>query len=350
MGVGHHPPPMIEIDGAGGGGQILRSALSLSMVTGHPFRLTNVRGGRDDPGLRPQHVAGVETAARLCNATVAGAEPRGDQLVFEPGPIDGDISLEIDIGTAGSVTLLFDILLPIAATPGLEGPVTVTAMGGTDVKWSPTIGFLTRVKLPVLGRFGFEVTATTAATGFYPKGGGEATLRVRPSDPHPFALTERGPFEIVEIYSKAAAGLADSEVAERQARAAAERLRGNDRPVTIAAVESVETASLGSSVLLRARYRGSLTGFDALGERGKPAEAVGEEAAERFLAFDRGPGAVDRYLADQLLVPLALAGGEVRIPTVTPHVETNRETIAAFGYDLALRRHPDGTATVKAPP
>jgi len=194
------------------------------------------------------------------------------------------------------------------------------------------------------------VTATTATTGFYPKGGGEATLRVRPSDPHPIALTERGPFEIVEIFSKAAADLADREVAERQARAAADRLRGNDRPVAIAAVESVETSSLGSSILLRARYRTSLAGFDALGERGKPAEAVGEDAAERFLAFDRGAGAVDRHLADQLLVPLALAGGAVRIPAVTPHVETNRETIAAFGYDLDLTRHPDGTATIRAPP
>lgn len=345
---GREPSNMIEIDGSGGGGQMLRSALSLSMVTGEAFRMENVRGGRDDPGLRPQHVAGVRTAARLCDATVEGDEAGAEMLVFEPGPIV-KTTLQVDIGTAGSVPLLFDIILPVAASGHLSEPVTVTATGGTDVKWSPTFGYLSRIKLPLLGRFGFDVDASLTATGFYPKGDGEGTLCVRPSDPQPLALAERGPFEVVEIYSKAAASLADRRVAERQAEAAAETLRGNDRRVTINAVEAVETASPGSSILLRARYGTVLAGFDALGERGKPAEDVGEEAVRRFLAFDRAGGAVDRHMADQLLVPLALAGGEVRIPDVTAHVETNRETITAFGFDLALEEHADGTATVIGP-
>lgn len=339
---------MIEIDGATGGGQVLRSALSLSMVTGEPFRIVDIRGGREDPGLRPQHLAGVNLAGRLCDATVEGDAQGSTSLSFAPGPLTG-ADLDVDIGTAGSVTLLFDIVLPIAGYDGLE-PVVVTAAGGTDVKWSPTFAYFSRVKLPLLRRWGFDASTSIAGTGFYPVGGGEATLRIHPSEPTPTDLVERGPIDVVEVYSKCSASLADRNVAERQAQAAADRLRGNDLPVRIASVEVVESASPGSSILLCGRYHRSVGGVDNLGERGRSAETIGEQAANRLLAFHHGPGAVDPYLADQILLPLALAGGEVVIPAITDHVRSNRDVIVAFGFDITVEENADGSAVVSAQP
>lgn len=337
---------MIEIDGAEGGGQLLRTALALAAVTGEPFRMTDVRRRRPNPGLAPQHVAAVDLAARLCDARTEGARLESETLTFHPGHPRGE-DIRADIGTAGAVTLLFDTVLPVASA--LDVPLSVTATGGTDVAWAPTVGYYEYVKLPLLAMVGLDARLHVARTGYYPAGGGEATLTVSPGPFVPFELTERGAFEGIEIRSKASTSLAERNVAERQADAARTMLDAAGMPTGTPAVEYGETRSPGSGVLVTGRYGRTRAGFSALGELGKPAERVGREAASRFLAFHAGPGAIDQHMADQMLVPLALAGGAVRIPTVTAHVETNLAVIRRFDYELSLDRDPDGSALVSAP-
>ena len=169
---------MLEIDGGDGGGQVVRTAVTLSALSGRAVTVGDVRGARSTPGMRPQHVAAVEAAAALCSATVEGATTGADALVFDPGPLRAD-DVAVDVGTAGSVPLVFDTVLPLAAA--LAEPATVTATGGTDVEWSPPVDYLRRVKLPLLSMAGLEADLSVDGRGFYPVGGGEATLSLSPS-------------------------------------------------------------------------------------------------------------------------------------------------------------------------
>ncbi|WP_240334711.1 RNA 3'-terminal phosphate cyclase [Halorussus sp. MSC15.2] len=329
---------LLELDGSAGGGQLLRTALALSMVTDRPFRMESVRGDRPTPGLKPQHLAAVRAAAEVCDATVDGAELGSEQLEFRPGTPTGG-RVEIDVGTAGSVALLFDALLPVA--PRLDRPLSVTATGGTDVKWSPTMAYYRRVKLPLVRRAGVFAAVDCHRSGFYPVGGGRATLWLAPSSLSALDLTDRGSLEGVRVHSKASADLAEGEVAERQATTAAERLREelhDEVSVTERTVSTVESDSPGSALAVALDYEETTAGFDALGERGKPAEEVGSEAAESALAFywdDRGC-AVDAHTADQLVVFLALAGGRVAIPEVSDHVRTGADLVTEFGFPVEI--------------
>lgn len=330
---------MRTIDGGDGGGQIVRTALTLAAVTTTAFAIEDVRSARDPPGLRPQHRAGVRLLAALTDAAVEGDEVGSTEIAFDPRSPPGG-TVEVDLETAGSLPLLFETVLPLGAVA--EAPIRVTATGGTDVKWSPSIGYQRRVKVPLLNRAGHDVELSVERTGFYPVGGGRASLAVRPCAPTSLHLPNRGSLRAIEIHSKASEDLADAEVVERQREGLVEALGDHAKAVAQAEATYVDSASTGTSVLLVARYADAIAGFDALGERGKPAEVVGAEAAEAFLAFHAGPGAVDRNLADQLLVPLALGGGEVWIPAVTDHVRTNVEVIERFGIAIQEADHPDG--------
>jgi RNA 3'-terminal phosphate cyclase (ATP) len=319
---------MLDVDGEDGGGQVVRTSLALAAVTGEAVRLSNVRTGRPNPGLRPQHLAAVGLVEELCDAEVEGDTEGSDSLTVRPDGLRGG-RVEADIGTAGSVTLLFDTVLPLA--PALPEPLTVVATGGTDVMWAPPLDYTRRVKAPLLSRVGVDALVTTDRRGFYPAGGGRATLSLAPSTPSTVDLTERGDLRSVEIYSTASDSLVDSEVAGRQAQGAMEALDGMDVPSEVAAVEYAETRSTGSVVVLDATYAETRAGFDALGERGTPAEAVGRSAAEAFAAFHVGFGCVDDHMADQLLPFLALAGGELLVPDVTDHVATHVDVLETFG-------------------
>ena len=336
---------MLTLDGAGGGGQILRTALSLATVTDTSVRIENIRGSRPDPGLKPQHLTAVDLVAELCDAEVDGAELEAESLTFQPGEARRT-SLQAAVGTAGSLTLLFDTVLPIAATA--DEPFELTATGGTNVKWAPTIEYQQLVKEPLIATWGVDATIALSKTGFYPVGGGEATLRTTPSSLSPIELETRGELEDVEIYSKASEDLTDPEVADRQASHAKDELEAAGFPATVQRVDYVSTASTGSSLLLRGVYEQSVVGFDALGERGRTSETVAEGAVQQFTAFHDTDGAVDVHMADQLMPFLALASGRVQIPAVSAHVESNLDVIGAFGSDLRLDRQDDGTAVLEA--
>lgn len=336
---------MITIDGTAGGGQLLRTALSLSTITDTPFRIDDVRSTRPDPGLKPQHLTAVQLVTDLCDADVEGAELESDSLTFRPGSARRT-PLEADVGTAGSVTLLFDTILPMAAT--YDEPFQLTATGGTNVKWAPTVEYHQLVKLPLLANWGVDADIDLFKTGFYPAGGGKATLQTTPSSLSRFELETRGEIKRVEIYSKAAEELAERNVAERQAAHAKEELKNAGFPTEIQRIEYVSTRSIGSSLLLRGVYEYTVVGIGALGERGRTSEAVADGAVQQFTAFHASNAPVDAFMGDQLMVILALAGGSVRIPTVTAHVQTNLGLVNAFGSDMRLDRQTDGTLTLRA--
>jgi RNA 3'-terminal phosphate cyclase (ATP) len=348
---------VIELDGSDGGGQLLRTALSLSGLTGRAFEMTGVRANRPTPGVRPQHLACVEAAATLTDATVEGDDPGSETIAFTPNRRPaGDAT--VAVGTAGSVALVFDTIIPFAA--GIDDPVSVTASGGTDVEWAPTFDFLRRVKLPLLARSGLAADVVLHRRGFYPVGGGRASLHLAPSSLRPLSVERRGA-PVASVHAVAATALAEADVCER----ALDRVRSRLAPPVVEppADESAEpsarsTLSLAETTaayaetdcpgfaLLVVLADGTRAGFDALGERGVPAEDVADEAVDAAHAWLDGPGVVDPHLADQLVVPLALAGGRVRVPRLTAHVRTNREMIEAFGDELELDVRDDDAGGV----
>ncbi|MFC4439342.1 MULTISPECIES: RNA 3'-terminal phosphate cyclase [Natrialbaceae] len=362
---------MRELDGSNAGGQFLRTALTLSVLENQPVRLENVRGDRPNPGLAHQHLAVLETMAELCDAEVSGTELGAETIEFDPGLSDGGGSgngdgsdfgtarLEggsyaVDIGTAGSATLLFDAVLPLATV--LESRLSITVTGGTDVEWSPPLDYAGHVKLPLLGRYGLVASCEVDRRGFYPDGGGRVTLRLAPSTLEPLDLAERGDLEGVRLYSTESASLADRGVAHRQLEGALERLDvagpnrngGDDLEVLERQERTAASPSPGSALVIRVDHGTGIAGFGALGERGKPAERVGEDAADAANRFLEGSAPVDPHMGDQLLVSLALAGGRVRLPAVTDHVEASRELLASFGIETVLEyeHERDGEAVV----
>ncbi len=359
MSIEVEQPAMRKLDGADAGGQFVRTALTLSVVRNEPIRIENIRGDRSTPGLRHQHLAVVETMAELCDANVSGAELGGETISFdpalggetgsdahEPGRIAGG-SYSVDIGTAGSMTLLFDALLPLATV--LDAPLSVTATGGTDVKWSPPMEYFRAVKLPLVGQYGLVAACDIDRRGFYPDGGGRATLRLAPAELDRIELTDCGSIEAVRCFSTESQSLADRDVAHRQVEGAHERLSLDEEPnqngeLTERRETTVASHCPGSAVVIRVDHDTGSSGFTALGERGTPAERVGEDAADAANRWLESGAAVDRHMADQLLVILALAGGRLRIPTVTDHVRTSCDLLDSFGLDPIL--DDDGETTI----
>lgn len=323
---------MQVVDGSHGGGQVVRAAVTVAALTGTAVRVRGARSAREPPGLKAQHVAAIDAVAALCDADTEGVTVGATDFAFHPNePRGGEYA--VSVGTAGSVTLVFDAVLPVAAT--MTDPVSLTVTGGTDVAWAPTLDYYRYVKLRLLRACGVDASVTLARRGFYPAGGGRATLHVSPSpDRYPVTFTDRGDLGRIHVRSTASESLADAEVAERQATAAVDAL---PRSVNVErTVEYVDSESPGSVVDLAATYDDSRAGFSALGERGKPAEDVAADAVRDFEAFVATDAAVDRHLADQLLPFLALAGGRVRAPEVTNHVETHAHLFREFGYVIDI--------------
>lgn len=319
---------MLEIDGSGAGGQPLRTALSLSVCTDTAFRLRNVRADRPEPGLKHAHRAAIELLSVACDAEIEGAELGSETVVFEPGTGPRADELAVDVGTAGSATLVAEALLPAALT--VKEPLSASITGGTDVKWSPPVDYLRHVVLPPLRECGLDATVAVERRGFYPAGGGRIDVDLRPSALEPLELGERGAFECLTVRAVESESLAGADVATRMASAAAEAVSVPTETRT----ETVETASPGAVVTLVGETGRSRAGASALGERGVPAETIGERAAARFESWRSGGAAVDVHLGDQSLVWLALAGGTVSMPAETAHVRSNAETIRAFGFDV----------------
>jgi RNA 3'-terminal phosphate cyclase (ATP) len=307
---------------------VLRTALALSVVTGRPFELTAIRARRSRPGLAPQHLHAVRVFRELSGATCAGDTEGSSELSFEPGAARAG-SYRVDVGTAGSVTLILQaIALPLALA---DGSSAIDLRGGTHVPWSPPFNFIESCWNPFMRELGVELDVRLELAGFYPRGGGHVVARIEGGAKlKPLELTERGRLKSVEIVS-AAATVLPSHVRQRQASRAHAGVRSAGCEASVQLVK-LPSGSPGSVVAITGRFERTRVTTSALGARGKSAEAVGEEAAAEFREYLNRPGAVDGKLADQLVLPLGLAPGPSVYTTtrITEHLETNVETVRAF--------------------
>lgn len=340
---------VIDIDGSHGegGGQILRTALSLSMVTGCPFRMGNIRASRPRSGLMPQHLAAIWAAARLCQANVSGDQRSSQTLAFAPRrpPAAGsylfDIAQMAGMGSAGAVTLVLQTLLVPLAFAG--GTSTLVLRGGTHVPWTPPFDHLAQSYLPALRRMGLEASAELNRWGWYPVGQGEIVCKIRgtghPSNRSPFRqlnATTRGPLK--QITGRAVAANLPAHIAQRMADRAWSQLSDLNVPLHIEP-QRASASCPGAGIFLAAEYEEVVSSFSAYGHPGKRAEQVADEAVHDLREHHFSSAAIEVHLSDQLLLPLSLASGlsQFSVPVLTSHLKTNAWTIGQFGIaDISM--------------
>jgi RNA 3'-terminal phosphate cyclase (ATP) len=319
----------LTLDGSHGegGGQILRTALSLAVATNRPVTIMNVRAGRPRPGLQPQHLTAVRALAAVGDAEVEGAEIGSTALRFVPQRIrDGPYRFEV--GTAGAVSLIFQaLLLPLALA---EAPSRLALVGGTHVTWSPSFHYLAETFLPALAGMGIRAEIALRRWGWYPRGGGEMEATIVPTPRtalRGFVAETRD--EIAPIRGLSAVSHLPRSIAERQQRRAAERLQAAGVSAEIAIEERAPAFGAGTLVFLAIRAR---AGFSALGRRGLPAEEVADAAVEPLLAYLASQAAVDEHLADQLVPFCALANTESTFtcPAISRHLATVAWVVEQF--------------------
>ncbi len=331
---------LVVIDGreGEGGGQVLRSALTLSLITGKPFRLEHVRAKRKPAGLKAQHLTCVTGAAAVGSAKVEGAELGSSTVEFHPGEVSTEPRV-LDVGTAGATSLLLQCLFyPLA----LAGGAHLTLKGGTHVTFSPSFDYLARVWLPMVRCYGLDVTLHLDAAGFFPQGGGsvraeiQALQKPEKGEPLDFAPDE----QVTRAEVLSIVGGLPLDIARRQNDAASERLGRARLKVETEVVAPKVKSSKGSATLVWTKLESGLcAGESWLGERGVSAEEVGRVAAEHFLEFVESGGSFDVHLGDQVLLPAALAAAGFLGPKrathfvaaeVTEHLTTHVQVIQRF--------------------
>ncbi|MEE9513480.1 MAG: RNA 3'-terminal phosphate cyclase [Anaerolineales bacterium] len=341
---------MVEIDGAKGegGGQILRSALTLSLMTGRHFRILNIRARRSKPGLRPQHLTSVNAAVAVGQAQVDGAGLGSQELEFRPSSIHPG-SYRFEIPTAGSTSLVFQtIFLPLSTA---DSPSEIEIIGGTHVPWSPSFHYLDMNWLPAMGSLGFRADLELQLAGFYPQGGGRIRALIQPLRRiAPLERLSRG--DLLRVRGLSTVSNLPKSIAQRQRDRAVKRLTDLDTQVEIE-IQTLPSPGKGTLLLIQAEFESGQACYFGLGARGKSAERVADEAVDAFHAFLHGGGVVDEYLADQLLLPLAFADGdsEFRTSKITQHLLTNAEVIRAFGAaEIDIRGELDKVGVVRIMP
>jgi len=345
---------IIEIDGSigEGGGQVLRTAIALSALSMKPVRVYNIRAKRPNPGLRPQHMEGVRALAMLTRAKVEGLKLGSTTLTFHPtARASGRIS--INIGTAGSISLVLQAILPALAFS--HGKTEVEITGGTDVKWSPPIDYLKHVFLPHLSRMGYHVEIHVLRRGHYPRGGGKVRVITEPvREIKPITAVELG--EIVKVEGISHCVRLPRHVAERQASAAASFLKKagfNNVSISVEWYRPEEDRHLGpgSGIVLWAKSsKGAIIGSDALGEPRKRAEDVGMEAARKLVTEISKRAPIDRHIGDMLPPYMAIAAGrsEILVTELTLHAETNIAIVEKIlNVKFYVEKYQDGRARIK---
>lgn len=338
---------MLRIDGSygEGGGQIVRTALAFSALTGIAFEMDNIRKGRKKPGLKAQHIHCIKGLEKLCDAKVGYAELGSEKLRFIPGKIKGK-TISLDIGTAGSISLLLQALLLPSIFADTKTRLRIT--GGTSGKWAMPFDFFNNIFVPHIRKFCEKIDVKLERRGYYPAGGGKVDIKITPkyklSDFKNFSelrnhileneknieLTEQGKLLQIKGISHASLNLEKAEVAERQAKTARTLLAKFNAPMQIK-TEYANTLSDGSGITLWAKFslkdemdfsNPIILGSDALGERGKRAENVGKEAAEALTKEIESKAAVDFHTADNL-IPFLVFGGKIKTSEITNHCKTN---------------------------
>lgn len=321
---------LIDIDGSQGegGGQILRTTIGLCAALGRSVRIRRIRAGREQSGLRPQHVTAVRAVATICQGRLSGDEVGSSDLTFEPGPVQPG-SYKFDIGTAGSTTLVLQGLLP--ALMLADGDTDVTVTGGTHNPMAPSFEYLRDVFGPLVTAANVQAYFEMIRPGFYPAGGGKVHMHVvglgEKDNLDPIRISDRGQLRRIEGLSAASDKLS-MHIIDRQARTAEHILRHDGYKLDM---EHATWPSLspGTTVFVRAAFARSVAGYFALGKLHKPAEQVAQEAACNMLRFLKSEAAVDEHAADQLVTIAALCPAESVFTTecVTSHLLTNAEVV-----------------------
>jgi len=322
---------MLEIDGAHGegGGQLVRTAVALAAIRGVPVRISRIRAGRQKPGLAPQHIAAVRAVASMCDALCEGVELRSTALSFTPRRPRGG-RYRVDVGTAGSITLVLQAMLPVAVACGERCRISVR--GGTDVRAAPPVDYFRQVLMPLLARMGLCAELTVERRGYYPRGGGEARLELAPAPRlAPFIADDPGPVARIQIHAHVSR--LPRQIADRMVEAASLALPPGQRIDTqVDAFGADRSAGPGGAIVLCASTPKTVLGAAGVAERGVRAETLGRAAAES-LASDLHAGAtLDVHAADQMLVFLALAQGESRFRAreLSSHARTAMWLIEQF--------------------
>lgn len=314
------PRETIHVDGSygEGGGQILRTSVALSALTGRAIEVTDIRKNRPNPGLAPQHLHGVKAIQQLTIARIEGLEIGSTRIEFVPRGIRSG-EYEVEIGTAGSISLILQVFMPPAAFG--NDVVFAAISGGTDVKWSPPMDYLRNVFLKILTKMGYMGEVEIVRRGYYPRGDGAVKAKILPTRHLKLIeLTKRGEFK--KILGVSHSMNLPSHVVERQRKAALEVLKGYDPEITL---EYNRGNSMGCGLTLWAEFENTVLGASSLGKLGKPAEKVGREAAQRLLDEINSGAPLDRYMGDQIIPYMALAKGTSKIVVgeLTGHLKTN---------------------------
>ncbi len=331
---------MLQIDGSygEGGGQIVRTALLLSLLTGKPFHAFSIRKGRKKPGLKPQHLNILKALRKLTSSRIDGAVQGSTEITFVPGKIRGG-RIEIDFKTAGSITLFMQTILPVSTFASSR--VSIKVRGGTDVPMSMTFDYFRHVIAPIVMRFTHGIDINLVQRGFYPRGGGEVEFLIKPgvaASQHgnfddfrkavydmvgPLDFMDRGKLRKISVYSMASHHLRERKVAHRQLMAAESLLKEANCPID-RHISYERALSPGSAITLVAEFTGNgLLGSDAIGKRGVPSEKIGKEAARKLMSDLKAGSSVDVNLADNLIPLMGLVGGSIVVREVTSHIKTN---------------------------
>jgi RNA 3'-terminal phosphate cyclase (ATP) len=334
---------MRTVDGTAGGGQILRTSLALSMHTGEPFRIEHIRASRPKPGLQRQHLASVQAAQSVSNGCVDGAHLGSTELTFRPGEVFGGAHA-FHIGSAGSTGLVLQTVLLALAT-GPE-PSVVELRGGTHNAWAPPFDFLAKTFLPLLGKMGATCTATLQRHGFYPAGGGRVAFEISPVENLTrIDLLERG--DVHDVTARVLVAGIGGDVLDRERRAI---LRESGWPQSRVRSERLpDEHGPGNAVLIEIESDALTTVLTTFGRRGLRAEHVASRAVQAAQRYLDAVVPVDSHLADQLLLPMAFAGGG-RFRTLWPvddHTTSNAQLISDWlGASIAIERETDAAACV----
>jgi RNA 3'-terminal phosphate cyclase (ATP) len=339
---------LLLIDGSygEGGGQIIRTSVALSLVTGKPFHAIHARANRAKPGLRPQHLTAVMAAATIGDATVEGARVGSTAFTFSPGKVRfGDYVF--NVGTAGSATLVLQTVLPPLMIA--SGPSLLRFEGGTHNVHAPSYDFVERTLIPLVSRMGPQILIELGRYGFYPPGGGRFDVFIDPAiKPRPLELLQRG--RILARLARALVVNLPASIAARELAVIKQRMDLRDEELQPEISENA--ISRGTAVMIEIQTEHLTEVFTRVGERGVRAEVIAGDAAEEVLAYLKTEAPVGEHLADQLLIPLVLCGGGAFNTTrVSLHTHTNIEIIKKFiEVDISITETTDGTSVIKVRP
>ena len=316
---------MITLDGKEGGGQILRTALGLSVLTQKPFKLTNIRSNRPKPGLKEQHIQCIQATTKLCDAEVQGNYFNSQEIEFKPNPISQS-NLNVKIGTAGSQALVLQTLLIASINHELK----IDIIGGaTNTFFAPPISHMQHIFYPLLEKMDYKISTKITKHGFYPKGGAESTTEIKASKLRPLNIIDKGTPERMIIITIASKDLGKAKVAGRLVKEG-KTIIGDHFSLPVKAVTSyVESENTGCGLQMILETSTSIFGADGLGKEGDPAEEISKQTGKELIE-DFENGSVDHFTADMLLPYIGLAGGSYKAPKITNHIKTSIKVIEQF--------------------